>query len=688
MIGTLLSKLKIRTRIAIALALPLLGLLVLSAISFTNQLKTSGEMEQLGELAELAPQISALVHELQKERGASAGFIGQKGQGAFSEKLASQRQSTDAQLTQFTTVIEAFEAGRFGAVFQDKLREALDRVAQLDRQRAAVSDFSLTVGEMAKYYTTTIAKLLATVGEMAVLSTNAEVTNSIVAYTSFLQAKERAGIERAMGANGFGKGSFAPRVHQRFVSLIAQQGAFLAVFKAYASEEQRGFFAETLKGSAIERVEAMRKAAVGSVYGGDLGDTTGALWFETITQKINLLKTVEDRVAADLRAQVGSLGNSAQRTLVTDSIVMALLLLATLLIVSLAVRSVTLPVAGITARMNALAAGDLTVDITGTERGDELGEMARAVLVFKEQGIEAQRLQEERERDRQRSEQEKRSAIHSLAADVEASLDPVVSEVSGASDQLRTTAEGLSSAAGLTNERAERVSSAADRASGNVQAVASAAEELSGSIGEISRQVAQSQQISGRAVTEAVRASETVNGLAAAAQKIGDVVNLIQDIAEQTNLLALNATIEAARAGEAGKGFAVVASEVKSLANQTAKATEDIGNQISEMQSVTGNTVQAIESVRATIDEIGSTATAIASAVEEQDAATQEISRNVQEVAQGAQEVTSNIGAVTEAASQSGSSASLVLQASDQLADGSKVLRSKLNEFLDKLRAA
>ena len=688
MIGTLFSKLKIRTRIAIALSLPLLGLLVLSAISFTNQLNTSGEMGRLGELAELAPEISALVHELQKERGASAGFIGQKGQGAFREKLVSQRQSTDAQLTQFSAVIEAFRAERFGAVFQDKLREAMDMVAQLDRQRAAVSDFSLTVGEMAKYYTTTIAKLLGTVGEMAVLSTNAEVTNAIVAYTSFLQAKERAGIERAMGANGFGKGQFAPAIHRRFVSLVAQQDAFLAVFKAYASEEQRSFLAETLKGSVIERVEAMRKAAVGSVYGGDLGDTAGALWFETITQKINLLKTVEDRVAADLRAQVGSLGVSAQQTLVTDAVVMAVLLLATLIIVSLAVRSVTRPVAGITAQMNALAAGDLTVDIAGTEREDELGEMARAVLVFKEQGVEAQRLQEERERDRQRSEQEKRRAIHSLAADVEASLDPVVSDVSGASDQLRTTAEGLSSAAGLTSERADRVSSAADRASGNVQAVASAAEELSSSIGEISRQVAQSQQISDNAVTEAIRASETVNGLAAAAQKIGDVVNLIQDIAEQTNLLALNATIEAARAGEAGKGFAVVASEVKSLANQTAKATEDIGNQISEMQSVTGNTVQAIESVRAIIDEIGNTATAIASAVEEQDAATQEISRNVQEVAQGAREVTSNIGTVTEAASNSGQSASEVLQASEQLAKGSQVLRSKLDEFLNKLRAA
>ena len=688
MIGTLLSKLRIRTRIGIALALPLLGLLSLSALSFTNQLKIAGDMARLNELADLAPEISALVHELQKERGASAGFIGQKGQGAFSEKLASQRKATDAQLAQFSTAMDGFRAEGFSPLFQQKLQDAQDMMARLDRQRAGVSAFSLTVGEMAKYYTTTIAKLLDTVGEMAVLSTNAEVTNSIVAYNSFLQAKERAGIERAMGANGFGKGSFAPTVHQRFVSLIAQQNAFLATFRAYASVGERSFFADTLKGPVVDEVEGMRKVAIESAYGGSLGDVTGALWFETITQKINLLKAVEDRIASDLQIQVGALGASAEQAFMAEAVMTLILLLATAVIVALTVRSVTGPVAATTGQMKALAGGDLSVEIDGTQRGDELGEMARAVLVFKDQGIEAQRLQQERERDRESSEQEKRSAIQSLAADVEASLDPVVSEVSSASDQLRTTAEGLSSVAGQTTERAGKVSSAAESASGNVQTVASAAEELSGSIGEISRQVAQSQQISSKAIAEADRAGETVNGLAAAAQKIGDVVNLIQDIAEQTNLLALNATIEAARAGESGKGFAVVASEVKSLANQTAKATEDIGNQISEMQSVTGNTVEAIESVRAIIDEIGSTATAIASAVEEQDAATQEISRNAQEVAKGAQEVTSNIGAVTEAASNSGQSASEVLQASEQLAKGSQVLRSKLDEFLEKLRAA
>ncbi|NIA70902.1 HAMP domain-containing protein [Pelagibius litoralis] len=684
----LLRNTKIRTRIGVALALPLIGLLVMSFLSIGEQVKVAGDMKRLQELSTLAPDISALVHELQKERGASAGFIGKKGEGAFSERLNKQREVTDQQLGHFAAAIDAFDAAAFGTVFEGKLQAALENVEQLDQQRAEVSNLSLSVGQMAKYYTGTIAKLLDSVGEMAVLSTDAEVTDAIVVYINFLQAKERAGIERAMGASGFGKGSFAPAVHQRFVSLIAQQGAFIANFFAFASPAQKAFYAETLQGQAVDEVARMRKIAIESAYGGSLGDVTGPVWFDTITQKINLLKQVEDRIATDLQGLVIELGEQAQHGFIILAAGIVILLLATAVVVTVSVRSVTGPLSGATTQMNVLASGDLSIEIEGVDRGDELGEMARAVAIFKEQGVEARRLDAQQKDERESNERDKREAMHSLAADVEASLDPVVSDVSAASSQLRTTAEGLSTVAGQTSERAGVVAHAADSASSNVQTVASASEELSSSISEISRQVAQSQEISGKAVAEADRAGQTVNGLAEAAQKIGDVVSLIQDIAEQTNLLALNATIEAARAGDAGKGFAVVANEVKSLANQTAQATEDIGTQIGDMQSATGDTVEAIESVRSIIDEMGATATAIGAAVEEQDSATQEISRNAQEVAQGTQEVTSNIAGVTEAASNSGQSAKEVLQASDQLSKGSQILRSKLDEFLAQLRAA
>lgn len=683
---TLLSGLKIRARIGIALALPLLGLLTTSGILIGEQVQISRDMQRLHDLSILAPDVSALVHELQKERGISAGFIGKKGEGTFAEKLTEQRELTDQQLKHFYEVAEVSHVDSFGTVFEGKFQAALDMVAQLNEQRTAVSGLSLTVGEMAKYYTKTISLLLDTVGEMAVLSSNVEVTNSIVAYINLLQAKERTGIERAMGANGFGKGDFAPAIHQRFVSLIAQQQAFLSNFFAYASPAQKAFYEETVKGPVVDEVAGLRNVARESAYGGSLGGVTGAHWFDAITQKINLLKQVEDRLAGDLQAQVFALEGQALQLFMAAVIGFVVLMIATAGVVFIAVRSVTGPVASITDQMSVLASGDLSVQIDGTDRGDELGEMARAVLVFKDQGKEARRLDEAQKGERERGEREKREALVALAADVESSLDPVVNEVSAASGRLRSTAEGLSEAARQASERAGNASSAVDNAAGNVQTVASASEELSSSIGEISRQVSQSRDISSKAMTEAETAGATVNSLAEAAQKIGDVVNLIQDIAEQTNLLALNATIEAARAGEAGKGFAVVANEVKSLANQTAKATEEIGTQIGDMQSATGNTVSAIEAVRGIIEDIGSTTAAIAAAVEEQDAATREISRNAQEVARGTQEVTSNVSGIAEAASTSGRSADDVLDASEQLSKGSQVLRSKLDEFLQQLR--
>jgi len=264
----------------------------------------------------------------------------------------------------------------------------------------------------------------------------------------------------------------------------------------------------------------------------------------------------------------------------------------------------------------------------------------------------------------------------------------VVDIVSSSSTELQATAQAMASTAEETSKQSEAVAAASEEATTNVQTVASAAEEMAKSIEEIGQQVEQSSSIAGRAVTEADRTNVTVEGLAEAAQKIGEVVELISNIASQTNLLALNATIEAARAGDAGKGFAVVASEVKSLANQTAKATEDIAAQISGMQDATKGTVDAIKGIATTIGEISEIASSIASAVEEQSAATQEISRAVQEAATGTQEVSTNITSVNTAAVETGKSASDVLTAAEELAKQGETLRSEIDKFLSDDQAA
>jgi methyl-accepting chemotaxis protein len=366
--------------------------------------------------------------------------------------------------------------------------------------------------------------------------------------------------------------------------------------------------------------------------------------------------------------------------------------LVAVLLVILAIRAIfgrviTRRLTAMTTAMRGLAEGDHMVEIPVQAGADEIAEMASAVEIFKRNAVKTERLQVEQNAEQARKLQ-RQAAVEQHIASFEQGVRDTLDQLTSAAAEMRTTSQGMSATSDKTTARTTAVAGVVEEVSGNMQTVAAAAEELLSSVSEIGRQVDHSSKIAGQAVEEAGHTNATVLTLSQAAQKIGDVVKLITSIAEQTNLLALNATIESARAGEAGKGFAVVAAEVKTLANQTAKATEEIGAQVTSMQHATGDAVNAIGNITCTITTISEIAEAIAASVEAQGAATREIARNVQEAANGANAVSSNITGVNEAAHETGIVSGEVLASAEKLGRQAAALRADVDRFLANIRAA
>ena len=445
---------------------------------------------------------------------------------------------------------------------------------------------------------------------------------------------------------------------------------------------------ERLRESVFRRFEETRKGVYAAGLAGGSYPINSAEWFSQATTAIDdviALSAIASQEAAKLAE---SARRSSLNTLLVNAVLMAFSSLLAAGALWIVFNRIVRSIGQMTGVMSEIADGNTSVAVPCVSRRDEMGAMARALLIFKENAQRVVSMQAERGALERATRAEKTAAMNRLADDFEAKIGEIVETVSSASTELEASARTLTATTDRSQRLTATVVAASGQASANVQSVASATEELTSSVTEISRQVQESARMAGAAVDQAHITNDRVGELSKAAGRIGDVVELINTIAGQTNLLALNATIEAARAGEAGRGFAVVASEVKALAEQTAKATGEISQQISGIQSATQESVNAIREISSTIEKLSEVSSTIAAAVEQQGAATHEISRNVQQASQGTHQVSCNITDVQRGAGETGSASSQVLSAAQMLSSDSNRLKLEVSRFLDSVRAA
>ncbi len=623
--------------------------------------------------------ISALVHEAQKERGLTSAYIGSDRKN-FAVELAEQRRLTDAKKESFEQAATQLKQSGQDGKFLAALDSAIAELGQMEMHRAKVTGGTIPAAEAIGYYTGHNGLMIKTIAAVADATDIGSVRTGVIAYANFLRGKELAGQERGIMNATFAADSFEPGTLRKFSALVTGQDTYFESFLALATSDQVAFYNATISGADIDEVQRIRDVAfkMGSVDMDGFG-IDASHWFDTITEKINSMKEVENKLSEDLLTDVSSLRAASRSALILLGSISVTVTLGVLALIFVVIRGIIGPLNEAVEFAGIIADGDLTTPLESS-RDDEIGALMSALNTM-------------------------RKNLQGLVRNLSSNAETLVSF----SSALSSTATQLSAGAGETTAQSNTVASAAEELStnmtsmsasaeqmtGNVKTIATAVEEMTASIGEIARNAEQASTVANDAAQAAEVTNNSIGQLGTAADEIGLVIETIQDIAEQTNLLALNATIEAARAGDAGKGFAVVATEVKELAKQTANATEDIRGRIEGIQASTGKAVESIGQISEVIGQVNDVSRTIASAVEEQSITTKEIAQNitqtsdaaqmvavaVSESATATQEITRNIAGVDEAARQTAQGATQTEAAGGELSRLSDELESLISQF-------
>ena len=649
----MLSNLSVTVRMVLSALLPTLALLFFAGSMVLGQWAISEDMKKVEKKTQFSREISLLVHQLQRERGRSAGFVGSQGGDTYRRLLDNQRAETDSALNQYRT--SRIRAGVM--LDHPKLNHLLEQVdehlAELSPHRMQIDDLSLTTGQTVGHYTQTITLMLETVAELSHLTSSADLAGQLIGLLNLMSAKEKAGIERAVGSNVYASRSLSQARHQSAINLMAQQSAYFVEFRELMGSDWTQRLDTLLAQPEALAVEAARENLIAAGYGAPLADMSGTDWFELTSARIELLMSLETdlsqaiiRNASDLRASAQS---SALQMLALTIVIAVITLLATTALMWSVVR----PLGVITTCLNKLADGDTDVEIIGADRGDEIGVLARTAESFRTATHEREKAVQERAGLEQAAMRERRKVLSEMATHVEAATLESVGSVADAAQSLKSNSDTIRGTLESAGHRADQVTQATEQNVKHTGRAAELASELSAAIGEVTQQITRGDALARNAMGEANRSRQSVEELNEAAQQISDFIGIITDIAEQTNLLALNATIEAARAGDAGKGFAVVASEVKALAAQTNQSTTQIAERVAQIQNRTQSTVEAMNAISQSIENIGEVTASVAAAMEEQSASTGSLSSFVDQNREALTRVSNDISELVEMTTRS-----------------------------------